>query len=386
MQNIKSILLLLALGAFASSCHSGKEEANISDEVTQEMGQTNGTIHLSEEQINMAGITYGMPEKRKVSSYIECTGKVEVPPNSLASVYSSVSGFIGEVRQLPGDYVKKGTLLTTIKHPDIIKLQTSYLESKSRLEFAEQDFLRKKTLIAEDATSQKTFQEAKLNYETEQASFKGLKAELDLIGLSVSQIEAGNIQPYVQIYAPINGFVATVNINKGKLIGPSDLLYEIVDDSHMHLELQIFAKDIPKVKKGQYIEAFVPGLEDKIGAEVHLVGHVIDMETKTTMVHGQFEDKPATLTAGTYLHARIFDEGKEVLAVPTTAIVRSGETSSVFVLRNGNFVKIDVKVGNSDEEFTAIEELQLSEGDKLVTKGSYYINGSSGEDEGAHSH
>ena len=104
------------------------------------------------------------------------------------------------------------------------------------------------------------------------------------------------------------------------------------------------------------------------------------------MVHGHFEDKPATLTAGTYLHARIFDEGKEVLAVPTTAIVRSGETSSVFVLRNGNFVKIDVKVGNSDEEFTAIEELQLSEGDKLVTKGSYYINGSSGEDEGAHSH
>ncbi|KAA3624828.1 MAG: efflux RND transporter periplasmic adaptor subunit, partial [Bacteroidetes bacterium] len=328
----------------------------------------------------------GMPEERQISEYIECTGKVEVPPNSLASVYSAVNGFVGNVKYLPGDYVKKGSLLTTIKHPDIIKLQTSFLESKSRLEFSKKEFERKQTLAAEDATSEKLLQEAKLEYETELAHFQGIKAELNLFGLPTGKIETGDIQPHVQIYAPISGYIASVNINKGKLITPEDLLYEIVDDDHMHLELQIFAKDIPKVKKGQYIEAFVPGIDEKVIAEVYLVGHVIDLETKTTMVHGHFENKPATLTAGTYLHARIFNQENKTLAIPQSALIRSGDETFVYIISNGDFVRRDVITGSSDDDFIAVKKLDLLEGEKLVTKGAYYIHGSGGDLEAGHSH
>ncbi len=374
-ENIKFIILLSVMAVFSVSCNSAKNEVEASG-LEAEVSGENNQIRLSAEQIKMAGITYGEPQSRKISKYIECTGKVEVPPNSLASVYSSVRGFVGSVKYLPGDYVKKGSLLTTIKHPEIIKLQTQYLECKSRLEFAEKEYQRKQALAAEDATSQKILEEAKVNLETERAVFKGLKAELDLVGLSVQQIENGEILPYIQIYAPINGFVASVNINKGKLIGPEDLLYEIVDDSHMHLELQIFAKDIPKVRKGQYIEASVPGLDAKIGAEVYLVGHVIDMETKTTMVHGHFENKPPTLTAGTYLHARIFESKDSVMAIPQSALIRSGEDFFVYVLKDGIFIRKDVTTGASDDEYVAIEGLLLEEGEQLVTGGAYYIHGS----------
>jgi cobalt-zinc-cadmium efflux system membrane fusion protein len=376
---IISTLWIILAGAFLVSCSSANEESAESTPAPAEETVIQG-ISLSQEQIEMAGIAYGKPEMRKISNFIECTGKVEVPPNSLASVYSTIGGFVGNVKYLPGDYVKKGSLLTTIKHPDIIKMQTRYMEHKSRLEFAEKTYTRKQSLALEDAASQKSLEEAKVNFETERAMLKGLEAELKMIGLSTEQIDAGNIQPSINIYAPISGYIASVNINKGKLISPSDLLYEIVDDGHMHLELQIFAKDIPKVKKGQYIEAFVPGLDGKISASVYLVGHVIDLETKTTMVHGHFENKPTTLTAGTYLHARIFNEGNEILTIPESAVIRSGEESIVYVLKNGSFVKVPVQTGTSDGDFVAIEKLELSANEKLVTKGAYYIHGSDGEE------
>jgi len=374
---IKSILWIMLAGAFVSSCNSDKEETSEALNAPEEDAINTG-ISLSKEQIEMAGIEYGFPETRKISGFIECTGKVEVPPNSLASVYSTIGGFVGNIKFLPGDYVKKGSLMTTIKHPDIIKMQTRYLESKSLLEFAEKAYQRKQSLAMEDAASQKSLEEAKVNFETKNATFKGLQAEIKMVGLPINEIEAGNIQPTLHIYAPISGYIASVNINKGKLVSPSDLLYEIIDDAHMHLELQIFAKDVPKVNKGQYIEAFVPGLDDKISASVYLVGHVIDLESKTTMVHGHFESKPKTLTAGTYLHARIYNEGNEVLAIPESAVIRSGEESIVYVLKDGGFVKMSVETGISDGEFVEIKKLDLSENEKLVITGAYYIHGSDG--------
>lgn len=387
-KSINLILILLIAAFLTTSCDQNTDEQNIPVEASGETSRDEASdhIHLTDEQIALAGIEYGMPEKRHILSYIECTGKVEVPPNSLASVYSAVSGFVGNVKYLPGDYVKKGSLLTTIKHPQIIKLQSSFLESSSRLDFAKKDLERKEVLAKEEATSEKLLQEAQLNYQSELAHFSGLKAELELIGLPVTRITEGNIQPYVQIYAPISGFIASVNINKGKLITPEELLYEIVDDEHMHLELQIFAKDIPKVKKGQHIEAFVPGIEEKIAAEVHLVGHVIDLETKTTMVHGHFENKPPTLTAGTYLHARIFQQEDLLLTIPHSALIRSGEHTYVFIRNDQDFVQREVITGAFDDDYIAIEKLELSEGEKLVTKGAYYIHGAGSDMEAGHAH
>lgn len=382
MRNPIYIFQILLMMVFAAACNEADEPQNLQTEQEQDHNiKTETSIHLTAEQIAMAGIEFGMAEERQISEYIECKGLVALPPNNLASVYSAVNGFVGNVKYLPGSFVKKGSLLTTIKHPDIIKLQTSFLESKSRLEFAKTEYERKQTLATEDATSEKLLQEAKLNYETESAHFQGLKAELNLIGLPTAEIEAGNIQPHVQIFAPISGYIASVKINKGKLITPEDLLYEIVNDNHLHLELQVFSKDIQNIKKDQLIEAYVPGVDEKILAEVHLVGHVIDLETKTTIVHGHFKNKPPALTAGTYLHARIYNKENKTLAIPQTALIRSGEDTFVYILSNGNFIRKDVVTGASDDDYIAVEKLELLEGEKLVTKGAYYIHGSDGEQE-----
>ncbi len=338
---------------------------------------SNAPVRLNDEQVKLAGIELGLPEKRLISTYVECTGRVEVPPQSLASVYSPVNGFVRRVRFLPGDYVKKGTLLTVIAHPDLVRLQRDFLECRSRLRAYEKDFKRKEILAETDAASQRALEQARADYEMEQARYEGLKAEIDLIGLSSERLENGEgITSELSLHAPVSGYINEVNINTGKLISPSDLLYEIIDDSHVHLELQVFAKDIDKIRKGQRIEAWMPGKEEKYPAEVHLIGRMINPQTKTSLVHGHFEQEPVPITAGTYMHAHIYSEERPATIVPATAVVREADRSFVFIFEDGGFIKREVSLGQADGEFLELTDLELNPGQQLALKGAYYINGS----------
>jgi cobalt-zinc-cadmium efflux system membrane fusion protein len=149
----------------------------------------------------------------------------------------------------------------------------------------------------------------------------------------------------------------------------------------MHLELQVFAKDIPQLKENQRIECQMPGGVRTYTAEVHLVGKMIDPETKTTMVHGHFENEPIDLIPGTYVQARIYTDAKEILAVPNSAIITEGSEHYIFVKKVNGFVKTKVITGKFNGQYIEIEPLNLGTDEQLAVKGAYYINGSMSEGE-----
>ena len=365
------------------SCGS---DHNHDHELMEVDSSVSASIVLTEEQMNLAGIKIGQPEKRILSEKINCTGTVEVPPQSLASVYSPVQGFVKKVVHLPGDYVRKGELLTTISHPGLVKLQREFLEVYSQLSFLEKDFQRKQTLAAGDAASQRSLEEAEAKFNLEKARHNGLKAELSMIGISTQKLEEnGEIQNSISLVAPVAGYVSKVAVNLGKLVTTDDLLFEVVDNTHSHLELQVFAKDLSKIKKGQRIECSMPGSDEIYLGEVHLTGKMIDLESKTTMVHGHFEEEPTPLTPGTFIQATIFTSGKEVWTVPETAVIRQGSEVFIFIQSTNGFEKMAVTTGLSDGHFVEITNADFPENKQIILAGAYYLNGSNEEERG-HSH
>ena len=377
---INSIFFALSLMAGCSSDHSHDNEE------TPAANHASATIHLTAEQMALAGIEIGQPEKRTLSEKINCTGTVEVPPQSLASVYSPVQGFVKKVVHLPGDYVRKGEVLTTISHPDLVKLQREFLEVKSQLSFLENDYFRKQKLAEGDAASQRSLEEAQARFDFEKARFNGLKAELGMIGISTQRLEeSGEVQGAISLVAPVSGHVSKVAVNLGKLVTPNDLLFEVVDNSHTHLEMQVFAKDLSKIKEGQRIECTMPGSAEVYRGEVHLVGKMIDLETKTAMVHGHFEKEPTPLAPGTFMQATIFTEGKEAWTVPETAVVRQGGETFIFIKNKDGFEKVAVQAGLSMDGYVEVAGPDFSKTGEIALAGAYYLNGSEGE-AGEHSH
>lgn len=369
-QFFNKLVIILIIFSF-SACQQAPESAN--ETVAADQSAPSG---LSEAQKEMAGIELGFAEKRHLSAFIECTGVVEVPPKSFASVYTPVNGFVNEVKHLEGDFVRQGAILTTISHPDLVQLQRQFLESKNQLEFLKKAYERQSKLAAEDAAAQKKLEEAEAAFKIERARFTGLKAEIELIGLDLQQLETEEvIKTTLSIHAPVNGYVTEVNVNLGKLVTPQEPLFKMIDKKELHLQLQVFAKDIGRIKKGQKVHFFIPGSEQQYEAAVFLVGKMIDPESKTAMVHAHFDKALNWLTPGTYVQANIFMDEAEVLTVPETALVRNGATTFVFIQSDEGFKKVEVMTGRSDGNYIEITPKEDLGDAQIALKGAYYING-----------
>lgn len=366
---IASIAALLALSFSACHQQAGAEEGNTAGEESETL------IALSAEQMQLAGIELGRPDTLAMEAFIECAGFTDLPPTQVYSVHSPVMGFVQQVRHYPGQYVRQGELLTSISHPELMRLQRSFLESAARLTFLQRQQERSSELAQADAASPKAAEQAQADYEVEKASFEGLKMELKWMGINVEEVvRSKKAQEIIRIYAPAKGYITKMEINPGKLVEPNALMYELADNSHQHLELQVYAKDLARIREGQAVLAYLPGSDKPLAGKVFLIGKTIDANTKTANIHVHFDQEPLGLAIGTYLSARILTKADEMLAVPESAIVRSDGLAFVFVKENDGFRKQLITVGRTEGGYVAIEGLKLAEGQQMVLKGAYYLN------------
>ena len=92
-------------------------------------------------------------------------GKMIVPPQRHATVTLTMGGTVHATSLLPGDYVRKGTVLATLENPDFITLQQNYLEAHAQAEYLEAEFHRQERLSSQEAASQKRFQQSRLPFD-----------------------------------------------------------------------------------------------------------------------------------------------------------------------------------------------------------------------------
>jgi cobalt-zinc-cadmium efflux system membrane fusion protein len=365
-------LLVLGIGACTESTPAEMDATDPEDQVA--------TASFSAEAAALAGIETGRIEKRIITSFIECTGQIDVPPQSRISVYSPVEGFVEYVRHIEGEYVKKGSSLTAISHPELIHRQRELLEHLSQIEFLEKDFERKRALSEKEAASSLALEEVTAALRLAQARIKSLRAELKLIGVNIKALEEdGEIQSSIHFYAPVSGYISRVEVNKGKLVTSQDLLFEIIDMGHLHLELELFAKDLHRVERGQEVVFQLPGGQEEKRARIEQKSFRIDSETKTAMVHAHLMEK-GDYVPGAIVQARIFPEADSVWSVPEEAVIRAGNSAYIFIRKGEGYEKQAVRTGRSDGTFVELLDYPLEKDQEIVIKGAYYVDATQEEE------
>lgn len=336
------------------------------------------TVELTPAQLKNADIKLGQITDRNLSSVIQCSGILDVPPQNLVSISLPIGGNLKSTTLLQGMKVKKGELIAVFEHPDYVQVQQEYIQAKSNLDYQYAEFKRQEELNKEQVASQKTFQKTKADYYSLKAQVQGLEKKLDQLGITPSQLLKGNISNSISIYSPINGYVTKVHVNIGKYINPNDVAFEIVDTEHLHAELTIYEKDITKIKVGQTIRFSLPnenGLERL--AKVHLIGREISSD-RSVRIHGHLDQEDTELLPGMYIKAQVEIGEHTTLAVPDKAVVQNGGKNYIFVQipsehKGGySFRMTEVETGISENGFT---EIALPKGvlrtDAVVFNGSY---------------
>lgn len=338
-------------------------------------------VELSEVQYKTAGIQIGSIEEKQLSGTLKANGKLDIPPQNLVSVTVPFGGYLKSTELLQGTRVKKGQLLAELQGPDYIQLQENYLDSKSQLDFLQSEFQRQERLAKENVNAQKTLQQSKADYQSMLAKTNGLRARLALLNINIEKVEAGDFQNSIRLFSPINGYVIEVNVNIGAFVTPADVMFRIADTEHMHADVLVFEKDIPKLQLGQTIRFTLANETKERTAKIHLIGREIGKD-RTVQVHGHLSQEDQNLIPGTYLKAIIETGGTKVKALPDEAIVNFEGKKYIFILVAGDssspekayrFKLVEVSTGVSESGFTEVYLPEENSGApaKIVVKGAY---------------
>ncbi len=400
-----SIIALVACTALIplSSCQKGQDDdghepGSESDEHGgHEHAEENEgeTVHLSEAQLKEMNIELGNFEQIKVRDFVNATGILGLPPNSFASVSAIAEGFVKKSKKLVnGDRVYKGEKLAEVENPDFIERQREYLETVAELTYLQKELERQQKLVEANAGVEKNLQKLQSEVGMKTARMKGIAKQLAYWGIDVQNLTPENIVDHINIIAPMTGYITAVNMHDGMYVSPEEELVEIVNDEHLHLELDIFEKDISKIKEGQRISYTVPALGDKVyDGEVHIIGKQFNTENKTVRIHGHLIGERPPFIKDLYIEAKIWLNDQTVEAVPEDALIKDGNDSFVFItdgkVENGeiNFRKLMVIPGVNDNGYTAVKPLQpLPENARVVIKGAYFVYAQSKVGELEHEH
>jgi cobalt-zinc-cadmium efflux system membrane fusion protein len=253
-------------------------------------------------------------------------------------------------------------------------LQQDYLITKSKLAYAEQEYQRQKELNLNKASSDKVLQQTEAEYKTLRISLNALAEKLRLININPAKLGEDNLSRQINIYSPIDGYVSKVNINIGKYVNPTDVLFELIDPSDIHLNLKVFEKDINKLAIGQKLVAYTNNNPDKkYHCDIILISKDFDAD-KTAEVHCHFDEYDKSLLSGMYMNAEIEIKNHEAYTLPEDAIVNFEGKDYVFVANNKQVFNIqEVQLGVKENGYVEIKNAVSLTRKNIVNKGAYTL-------------
>jgi len=363
--------MICSLGILLPACKENKPAAQAAEVKTVEAPVSN-EVQLTPEQMKTAGIEIKSIENRNMHTVLKVNGVVDVPPQNIVSVSMPLGGYLKSMHLLPGMQIAKGQVLAVLEDPQYIQLQQDYLIARSKLRFLEADFVRQKELNESKANSDKVFQQVRSEYEAQKVMVGALHEKLLLININPDKLTESNITRSVNLYAPISGYITRVNVNTGKYVNPTDVLFELINPADLHLSLTVFENDLHLLAEGQKVTCFTTGNGGKkYGAKVHLITRNVDAN-RSGEVHCHFDQYDKSLLPGMFMNAEIEMDNANVTAVPDDAVVKWENKQYVFVAVGADkFIMTPVQTGASNGGYT---EIKTDIGDKkIVTENAYSL-------------
>jgi cobalt-zinc-cadmium efflux system membrane fusion protein len=154
------------------------------------------------------------------------------------------------------------------------------------------------------------------------------------------------------------------------------VIFKLVNLEHLHAELQVFERDIHKIRIGQAIKFQTANENSLRTGTVHLVGKEISAD-RTVRVHCHLDKEDESLLPGMYIVATVETGTQEMDVLPVSAVVSFEGSDFIFAqLKTNQFKLTRIITGLHTSEYIAVTFLEGS--DKalpIVTRGAFNLLG-----------
>jgi Cu(I)/Ag(I) efflux system membrane fusion protein len=321
-------------------------------------------IGLTPSQAQRIGVTYAVASFGSFGKEIRTVGQVALDETTLKTIAPKIDGWVEQLFvNATGQRITSGQPLLTIYAPMLVA--------------AQEELLLARRLQADVANANN---EARRSADDLLTSARRRLGYWDISESEIAEIEqAGQVRRTLTLKASASGYVLEKNVVAGQKIMAGDALYKVADLRTVWIEGEVFEQDLAAVRLGQGVRAdfdALPG-STRMG-RIAYVYPTLNPETRTVRIRVVAPNANLELKPGMYATLRITGtERKNVLTVPRSAVLSTGERSIVFVREaNGQLAPHEVVLGASNDD--RIEVLRgLAAGDTVVASATFLVDAES---------
>lgn len=381
---LASFFILLSVAALWLWAHEG--HAPLPTRGAQ-VDLAKGLITLSREARDVLDVKTVDVEPRDVEESVLAYATLVAPWQQHAYATTRVPGRVVNVHVKPGQAVRVGQPLAEVQSLDLESLQLDILN-------AQNDALLSAKLIEhlgplEQAISGRELREARSKHQQNLNTLEIARAKWLSLGLAPDGMDRllrerdPQLLRALPIRAPISGTLIHVDVAAGKVIEPTEHLFEIIDLSTVWVQIGILEQDLYRVQVGQPVELTLSAYPGEVfRGTVRVKGLYLDPQTHLGMAWADLSNpagQEPRLLPGMVGRAKVvMPHGKPPLSVPAAALVADGAERYVLVesaatATASEYQRRYVVAGLQARDWVQIREGDVFAGDRVVTTGSHEL-------------
>ena len=220
--------------------------------------------------------------------------------------------------------------------------------------------------------------------ESQPILYKAVRNKLKLWKLSENQINkietSGKVLENFPVYATVSGTVSKKLVEQGESVTQGQPLLKIANLNTVWASFDVYENQIDLFKKGQEVSITTNAYPDKeFKGKVSFINPLLDTKTRTVKLRVVLNNKDNLFKPGMFVQGKVDDASsakEQVISVPSTAVLWTGERSVVYVKANPNepvFEMKEIKLGNAiGENYEVLDGLKS--GDEIVTNGTFTVD------------
>jgi Cu(I)/Ag(I) efflux system membrane fusion protein len=324
-------------------------------------------VPLNPEATERLDLTTAVVDERDFTKTLRTVGVVSVDETRSSHVHPKVRGWLDEVFvNFTGKPVKAGSPLCTIYSPEILSAELELLA------------LLDQTAPA-PSTPKNDFSD--IERSARRVTVDAARRRLSLWDVPESEVErlekTHEPKKSFTLVAPRSGTVVAKQAIAGMYVDASTELYLLSDLSRVWVLIDLYEADVPFVKVGDTAHLVIEGLgSDPVDSKIAFLYPTIDESTRTLKARFELDNRDRRLRPGAFVTAQMEVAMGRGLAVPESAVLKTGTRNVVFVVETDRAVPRDVQVGPSVGGWYRVAS-GLSRGDRVATGAQFLLDSES---------